>query len=90
MITPELQLRAYINPNTNEIQLYRYVIQDKLTNRTLYDETEGEILKFYSKEQADQFIAEQAYVKSDLKILKVGANTIADLTVIEQLRRKDT
>lgn len=84
----ELYLKPYTNPETGELQLYRYVIQDKHTNQTLYDETSQEILKFYTKQQAQQYIAEQAYVESDLKIRKVGANTIADLTMAERFRRK--
>lgn len=85
----ELHLRAYTNPKTNELQLYRFIIQDKYTGHTLYDTKEEEILKFYSKEDAQQFIYEQAFVASDFKIRKVGANTIADLTSIERTRYKE-
>ena len=89
MTTPELKLKVYTNPKTNKVQPYRFVIQDKYTQQILFDEDSQEVLKFYSKEQAEQFIHEQAYVKSDLEILKVGANAIADLTITERLRRKD-
>ena len=84
----ELKLSPYINPETNDLQLYRYVIQDKFTNQTLYDENAQEILKFYTKDEAKQYLSEQAYILSDFKIRKVGANTIADLTLDEQYRRK--
>ena len=87
MITPETHLKSYINPETNELQLYRYIIQDKYTQQVLFDEHDKEILKFYSKSDAYQYIYEQAYIKSDLKVRKVGANTIADLTTTEQIRR---
>lgn len=84
----ELKLKPYINPETNELQLHRYIIQDKHTKQVLFDEIEQEILKFYTKQEAKQYIYEQAYILSDFTIKKVGANTIADLTMAEIWRRK--
>ena len=84
----ELKDAVYINPETNEIQPYRFVIQDKHTGQTLFDEDEQELLKFYSKEDAQQYIYEQSYIKSDFKILKVGSNKSADLKTIERIRRQ--
>ena len=87
MVNVELHLKAYLNPKTNELQLYRYIIQDKSSGHVLYDEKEEELLKFYSKEDAMQYIYEQSCSPSDFKIRKVGANTIADLTLQEKWRR---
>ena len=85
----ELKIKPYINPETNELQLYRYILQDKHTNQVLFNETEQEILKFYTKSDAKQYIYEQSYIPSDFKIRKVGANTIADLTMQEIWRRQE-
>ena len=87
MVKVELQLSKYINPETNEIQLFRYILQDKYTNQVMFDEQAKEILKFYSLSDAYQYIYEQSYIKSDYKVRKVGANTIADLTTTELIRR---
>ena len=84
----ELKDKPYINPETGELQPYRFVIQCKHTGQTLYDEIADELLKFYTKKDAEQFIYKQAYVKSDFKILKVGANKSADLKTIERIRRQ--
>ena len=72
-----------------EVQTYRYVLQDRETGRTLYNEEKDDIYKFMTISEANDFLVRSNLHVMDYELKRVnGADRLADLCVTERISRR--